>query len=98
MDKVHSEIQTLLNSSNESTISLSQIRKSDVIIKNQLNTLRQSKDKTEAISKTYKKLIAYTLDNSKYLHDVQGFAEKIDQELRILEGTVQILEKNKQYK
>lgn len=97
MDKVYSNVQSLLNTPNESTHALSQIRKSDVIIRNQLNTIRQSKEKNEKICKSYGKLIGYTLDNAKHLNDVQRFAEKMDQELRILEGTFQILDRNKEY-
>lgn len=97
MEKVHSHLQSLLNSPNDSTIALSQIRKSDVIIKNQLNTVRLSKDKTDKISKSYRKLLGQTIDNAKHLNEAQRFAEKMDQELRVLEGTFQILERNREY-
>lgn len=98
MDKVHSNVKSLLNSPNQSTAALSQIRKSDVIIRNQLNTVRQSKEKTEKISSNYRKLLGHTQANAKHFNDVQRFAEKMDQELRILEGTFQILDRNKEYK
>lgn len=86
------KLQEILNSPNECTIQLSQIKRSDLILTNQLNNLKNSQLESVKLIKKYNELVKIKFDDN-----IQSMAEKIDRELRVLEKTVDILEENKKY-
>jgi hypothetical protein len=106
MAAAQTALAQLLNSPNACTVALAQIKRSDMILTNQLNNLRQAQAEASKLESQYNKLLDSNNNNSSLsspamdgkLQRVQPLAEQLDRQLRVLEKTVAILEENKQYK
>ncbi|KAH3669148.1 hypothetical protein WICMUC_004987 [Wickerhamomyces mucosus] len=102
-DKLQIDLNKLLYSSNSNTRQLETIHKSDELIKQQFESLNRCKSLNNKLFNKYLKLWDKTdkfqnqidIDN---FSNLQHFAELCDQQLRILENTIKIIENNQQYK
>jgi uncharacterized membrane protein YheB (UPF0754 family) len=94
MEDAHNSLQQLLHHPNAATHQLQQIRRADTVISSQRTSLSKAQAGVDALSSQYGKLIKVTQEKKGSV-DIQRVAERLEQQLRVLERTQQILEENR---